>query len=105
MRVAVRNHALCRVGFVVPKHGRSSVQRNQLKRRLRELTRINILSAKCAEQARSGVDIVMRALPNAYRASFDELGADVEALQARLLRVIESSSDRPTSGSAEPIGG
>lgn len=78
------------------------MQRNQLKRRLRELTRLNILSA---EQAWSGVDIVMRALPNAYRATFDQLLADVEALQARVLRVIENSSDRPTGGSAEPIGG
>jgi len=34
-----------RVGFVVPKYGHSSVERNRLKRRLRELVRTRLLPA------------------------------------------------------------
>ena len=36
--------AVSRIGFVVPKHGHSSVARNRLKRRLRELGRMGILA-------------------------------------------------------------
>jgi ribonuclease P protein component len=56
-----------RVGFVVPKHGKSSVERNRLKRRLRELTRTVILPRL------SAIDMVIHARPSAYRLSFDEL--------------------------------
>lgn len=53
-----------RVGFVVPKHGRSIVERNRLKRRLREIVRLNIL------RSIPPVDLIVRALPEAYFASF-----------------------------------
>jgi ribonuclease P protein component len=104
-RIAVRDHTLVRVGFIVPKHGKSGVQRNQLKRRLRELIRVGVLGALRAVSARSGVDIIVRALPNAYRASFEELAADVKQLGVRVLGFVESSTDRTTSGSTEPLGG
>ena len=55
------------MGFVVPKHGKSSVERNLLKRRLRELTRTVILPRL------SVMDMVIHARPSAYRLSFAEL--------------------------------
>ena len=56
-----------RVGFIVPKHGRSIVERNQLKRRLREIVRLNILKWI------PSVDMIVRARPEAYSASFASL--------------------------------
>ena len=53
-----------RVGFIVPKHGRSIVERNRLKRRLRELVRLNVLKRIAP------VDMIVRAQPDAYVASF-----------------------------------
>lgn len=53
-----------RVGFIVPKHGRSIVERNRLKRRLREIVRERFL------QRLSPVDVIVRARPEAYSASF-----------------------------------
>ena len=69
-----------RVGFVVPKHGKSSVERNLLKRRLRELARTVILPRMAP------VDIVIHARPSAYRLRFDEL--------ARLATTIEEQGAR-----------
>lgn len=80
-----------RVGFVVPKYGHSSVDRNRLKRRLRELVRTRLLpslrpaahsdaaSAATAltATALAPVDVVVRALPTAYTAPFSALAAEV----------------------------
>jgi ribonuclease P protein component len=62
-----------RIGFIVPKHGRSIVERNQLKRRLREIVRLNVLKRI------PPVDMIVRAQPAAYDASF-------AALEQELLR-------------------
>jgi RNase P protein component len=51
-----------------------------LKRRLRELVRTRIL----APSAIRGVDLVIRALPAAYSASFDELEQQVAGIARRL---------------------
>ena len=56
-----------RIGFIVPKHGRSSVERNRLKRRLREIVRQNIL------QRMPFVDMIVRTRPEAYSATFAAL--------------------------------
>ena len=79
--------AISRVGLIVPKFGHSAVERNRLKRRLRELTRLEILGALGA----SGpvMDVVMRALPSAYKASFRDLGSEIERLRARLIRSVQ----------------
>lgn len=60
-----------RVGFIVPRFKHSAVARNQLKRRLRELARVQMLSAHI------GADLVMRIRPEAYSASFDQLTSDI----------------------------
>lgn len=68
-----------RVAFVVPRHGRSIVDRNRLKRRLREIVRRGWLRRAYREGL--AVDVVVRARPGAYEASFDRLRG---ALESRL---------------------
>ena len=86
-----------RVGLVVPKHGRSAVERNTLKRRLRELSRTVLLPGAPA------VDIVIHTRPSAYRLEFAELSTLVEQLRLQIHRVAASLPDdrphnpRPTS--------
>ena len=67
-----------RVGIVVPRHGRAAVERNLVKRRLTELVRTELLRHV------ADADILIRALPAAYGATFEELKEDVLALQRRL---------------------
>lgn len=98
-RAAVRREGLSRVGFVVPKHGQSAVRRNRLKRVLRELTRLHLLGPLQRVGAESGLDIVMRALPRAYRASDEELRAAFDELRQRLLRLLE-----PRGGESQVAG-
>jgi ribonuclease P protein component len=63
-----------RVGVVVPKYRRNIVDRNRTKRQLRELARTRILPV--AER----VDVLLRAKPEAYGASFDQLTVEVDAI-------------------------
>jgi ribonuclease P protein component len=63
-----------RVGVVVPKHGRNIVDRNRTKRRLREIVRLRMLPVI------GKVDLLLRARPKAYTASFGELAVQVEAV-------------------------
>jgi len=64
-----------RIGFIVPKHGRSIVERNQLKRRLREIVRLKVLKRI------PPVDMIVRAQPAAYNASF--LSLEQELIEGR----------------------
>lgn len=67
--------SFCRFGLIVPKHGRRIVDRNRLKRRLREIGRRRVLPLLAD---RGGVvDVLVRARRDAYRATFDELLRDV----------------------------
>ena len=66
-----------RLGLIVPKHGRTIVRRNRLKRRLREIGRRRILPGLNAE-GRS-CDVLIRARYGAYDASFEDLAEDVAA--------------------------
>jgi len=54
----------------VPKYSHNSVERNLVKRRLREIVRQDMLPKLALVPA---VDVVVRALPSAYRASFGDL--------------------------------
>lgn len=78
---------LCRsrVGLVVPRYRQTAVARNRVKRRLRELARLRLLPALAA---RSSADVVIRATPAAYAASFAQLGADLE----RVIRQLERAA-------------
>lgn len=67
-----------RVAIVVPKFGFNAVRRNKLKRQLRELARMQLLSRD------SSADILLRARREAYGASFDALREDVAGIAGRL---------------------
>lgn len=71
-----------RVGLIVPKHKHSAVDRNKLKRRLREITRCNVLPTFGEMSA----DLVIRAGPEAYRASFDRLRTEVTTAVSGLIK-------------------
>jgi ribonuclease P protein component len=66
------------VGFIVPRYRHSAVDRNRLKRRLRELVRIELLPTLGAR------DVVVRATPQAYRLEFDALRRELLQLRDRL---------------------
>jgi ribonuclease P protein component len=70
-----------RVGLVVPRYSESAVDRNRLKRRLRELVRTRLLPAA------PSADVVIRARREAYAASFDTLEIDIQRAVTQLLRV------------------
>ena len=65
-----------RLGLIVPKHGREIVDRNLVKRRLREIGRRRILPA--LENRGIARDVLVRARWNAYEASFETLAREVE---------------------------
>lgn len=73
-----------RVGIVVPKHKRSSVERNRLKRRLRELARTLLLPGLPA------VDVVVRTFPESYDVPFAALEGEVRKVGERLRRLYPS---------------
>jgi ribonuclease P protein component len=72
---------LPRVGLIVPRHRQSAVDRNRLKRRLRELVRLRLLPAL------PPVALVLRARAEAYGASFEQLARQVERLRRDVARV------------------
>jgi ribonuclease P protein component len=69
-----------RLGVVVPKHKHEIVLRNRLKRRLREIGRTELLPRLAA--GGRALDVMLRARPEAYDASF-------AALKQELSRVVE----------------
>jgi ribonuclease P protein component len=60
-----------RAGLVVPRHGRRIVDRNRLKRRLREIVRSEVLPG--LDVLAQSYDVLIRARREAYDASFLEL--------------------------------
>ena len=71
-----------RVGIVVPKHHRKIVERNRLKRRLREIVRISLLPYV------NGIDLLIRAKPEAYASDFDQLSTDVVAIGQWVTKIL-----------------
>lgn len=67
-----------RVGFIVPRYKHSAVDRNQLKRRLREIARTRLLPRMAPQ------DLVVRTRPEAYGASLDQLVAELSTALTRL---------------------
>lgn len=63
-----------RIGVIVPKYGRNIVDRNRVKRRLRELARIRLLPSA------GRLDIVVRAKPGAYGTAFTQLAVEIEEI-------------------------
>lgn len=73
---------------MVPRHKQSAVDRNRLKRRLRELVRVDLLPV-----LRAGVsmDVAIRARAEAYATDVDALRSDVLFIQSRV------TSDAPST--------
>ena len=70
-----------RLGLIVPKHGRKIVERNRLKRRLREIGRREVLPQMDA--SRKGGDLLIRARRAAYDTEFGQLRLDIhQAVEA-----------------------
>lgn len=67
-----------RVAIVVPKFGFTIVRRNQLKRRLRELTRHQLLALACS------CDLIIRARRETYDAPFDRLREEIVLVAAQM---------------------
>jgi ribonuclease P protein component len=70
-----------RIGLIVPRHRQTAVARNRVKRRLRELLREHLLPVL---GNRAPLDVVVRAWPEAFAATFSELREDVVKVQSRL---------------------
>jgi ribonuclease P protein component len=60
-----------RAGIIVPKHRHNIVERNRVKRRLRELVRVELLPGL------ERIDVLIRAKPEAYDSSFAQLAGDI----------------------------
>ncbi|MGH7476730.1 MAG: ribonuclease P protein component [Longimicrobiales bacterium] len=60
-----------RGGWIVPRHRRNAVERNRLKRRLREILRRDVLPR--FDDAALHIDVLVRARPEAYDATFSAL--------------------------------
>ena len=60
-----------RVGFIVPRYGHSAVDRNRLKRRLRDIIRTRVL------RTLPPIDVVIRVRPSAYAISFAQLADEL----------------------------
>ena len=64
-----------RVGVVVPKHRHNSVERNKLKRRIREVLRLEVLPRLVERQL--DVDVLVRTRREAYAASYEQLNDEL----------------------------
>jgi RNase P protein component len=110
VRVAASPSSRAQVGVIVPKYKRTIVERNKLRRRLRELVRVRLLPvlersdvegsstegfstegsteehaiAQAAQAAQTPRAVLIRALPTAYSATFDGLARDVDTVVARI---------------------
>ncbi len=89
-----------RAGVIVPRFKHSAVDRNQLKRRLKELIRLRVLPRV------QGADLVVRISPPAYDASFAELAAEIDRAVRQLPRILErlreEAAATPHPDAAEP---
>lgn len=85
VRIAASPSSRAQVGVIVPKYKRTIVERNRLRRRLRELARTRLLPTLARTAVERGVRAVLiRALPVAYSASFDGLAREIDAVVARV---------------------
>ena len=98
VRATASLRAYPRVGVVIPKYKHNAVARNRLKRRLRELVRLEWLPSLPA------MDVVVRVTPVAYDRTYDALRDEMRQVGQRLLR-LSLPTVRPTATSADTPGG
>lgn len=83
---------------MVPRHQHSAVDRNRLKRQLRELVRIELLPALGGTHPEAAcADVSIRARREAYDASFTELQIDVRTVAERLTPPAPSAPAQPAA--------
>ena len=87
-----------RIGLIVPRFQRSAVARNKVKRRLRELSRTRLLPADVA------AEVVIRIRPEAYRAAFSALAADIDRILTHL-KSWQATAPEPSQLLGEPGAG
>lgn len=78
VRTVASPRVYARVAIVVPRFRKTAVARNRVKRRLRELVRCELLPGLAPQ------DLVVRATPLAYRATFDVLCTAMRQVARRL---------------------
>lgn len=76
-----------RLGLIVPKHGHTIVQRNLVKRRLREIGRRQALPS--LDAGGCAADLLLRAKRNAYRADFAVLESEVRSALSDVQSALE----------------
>ena len=74
--------------MIVPRFKHSAVDRNRLKRRLREIIRTSLLPSLDVP-----VDLVVRVLPQAYDASFETLRAQLARTVAAIAKAGRGTRD------------
>jgi ribonuclease P protein component len=74
-----------RLAVIVGKHRHTIVERNRLRRRLRELARVRLIPFH------SDIDVVIRCLPTAYGASFSSLTDEIDQIGRQLSEHRESN--------------
>ena len=67
-----------RLAVIVGKHRHTVVERNRLRRRLRELARIRLIPFH------SEIDVIIRSLPAAYDVSFSTLTNEIDEIGRQL---------------------
>ena len=67
-----------RLAVIVGKHRHTIVERNRLRRRLRELSRTRLIPFH------SEIDVVIRSLPSAYDVTFSILTKEIEEIGRQL---------------------
>ena len=76
-----------RVGIIVPRSGQTAVARNRLKRRLREIVRVDVLPLL------QPLDVIVRAGPPAYRLEFAQLREEVVELLRRAVAAAPTATE------------
>ena len=74
-----------RLAVIVGKHRHTIVERNRLRRRLRELARVRLIPLY------SELDVVIRTLPTAYDASFSALTDEIDQIGRQLGEQLRSN--------------
>jgi ribonuclease P protein component len=69
-----------RVGVIVPKFGKTIVERNRLRRQLREIARLIVLPEV------AGRDVLIKALPSAYGSAFSSLSEELSGVARMIAR-------------------
>ncbi len=69
--------------MIVGKYGHSAVERNKLRRRLRELVRLHVIPDF------TGIDLVLYAGSSAYGLEFEKLAGEAISIKAQLTSVVQ----------------